>query len=111
MADELVRYNDVDARLTQVLYEHSQRLLAVWLFEVRVTLCDLLQGRIIRARAEELLASALELEADGFPREVVSERLDSAAHLEWIAGISETGQVYWGGRKNRQGKSAEDMCT
>ncbi len=106
---DFLRYSDEDARIVGVLYENSQRLLAKWLFEARVTLCDLLHGRAIRAAAWRRLEDALDIESHGAPALAVSELVDSAANLEWIATITERGQVYWGERKNRTGKSPEDM--
>lgn len=109
MAEAFVGYNDEDARIVGFLHAQSERLLNKWLFEVRVTLCDLIHGRIIRARAEQIFGEALWLEAVGASRAAVTEALENAAHLEWIATISERGQVYWGGRKNREGKTPEDV--
>ena len=75
------------------------------LSEARAALCDLLIGRRLRARAEELLSNALLLERIGVPFEVVLERLDSAAHMEWIAWNAEQGNIGWGGRLNRCGSA------
>lgn len=75
----------------------------------RIALCDLLQGRIFRIHAGELLADALELEALGlpseglFPHESLDAQITRAAHWEWVAGISERGTVAWGLRFNRCG--------
>lgn len=109
MTDFLRSYGAEEAAIVARLHEHSGRLLAQYLFEARVTLCDLLQGRFLRAHAWHRLEEALDLEARGVPEQVVTERLDNAAHLEWVASISERGQVYWGGRKNRDGRRPEDM--
>lgn len=76
------------------------------LFEVRVTLCDLLVGRYMRALAAEKLADALMIEEGGWKREAL-ERLEAAAHLEWIAVRAEMGQILWGGRMNRYGESPD----
>lgn len=69
----------------------------------RSVICDLLQGRVLRLHAEETFQSALWCEQIGAPREVVVRELERAAHWEWIAMISERGQVMWGGRLNRCG--------
>lgn len=78
------------------------------LTEQRTALCDLLIGRRLRARAEEQLAQALWCEQHQAYRSVVDEQLAQAAHWEWIATISERGQVFWGNRHNRCG-SVEDV--
>ena len=73
----------------------------------RIALCDLLQGRGLRRRAEEEFLDALELECLGLPGEsvtpwlTISERVARAAHMEWVAGLTEQGRVGWGGRINR----------
>lgn len=77
------------------------------LFEMRATLCDLLIGRWMRAIAHEKLDEALIAEEGGWRKEAL-ERLDYAAHLEWIAWRSEMGQILWGGRLTREGRSPED---
>ena len=74
------------------------------LMDYRMRLCDLLQGRIIRARGYKQLAVALELEVLGAPVTSVREALDIAVHWEWMATIAESGQVLWGGRNNRLGR-------
>lgn len=71
---------------------------------VRLMLCDVLQGRVLRLHAARVLTEALELEARGVPAEAVDEELGRAAHLEWIAARSEQGQILWGGRLNRCGR-------
>ena len=72
------------------------------LVEARTSLCDLLQGRILRAHAAEFLADALELEAlRRVPREVIDAEVARAAHAEWCATISEQGRVGGGDRHNR----------
>ena len=70
----------------------------------RIALCDLLHGQIFRARAEECLADALEMEALGrVPRVVIDAEVSRAAHMEWVACLSEQGIVAWGSRINRCG--------
>lgn len=73
----------------------------------RIALCDLLHGRIIRSWAWEELLDAVELECLGlppqsvYPHQTLDERIATAAHREWIAGLAEQGRVGWGGRVNR----------
>jgi len=72
------------------------------LLEARATLCDLLIGRSLRLRAEQVLREALACE-----RYISSDaaliHLDNAAHMEWIAVRAEQGFIRWGGRLNRCG--------
>ncbi len=79
------------------------------LFEMRATLCDLLIGRWMRAAADEKLAEALVLEEGGWMSQA-QERLDHAAHIEWIAQRAEMGQILWGGRLNRYGERPESVA-
>lgn len=79
------------------------------LFVARATLCDLLIGRWMRALAQEKFADALMIEEGGWTREAI-ERLESAAHLEWIGQRAEMGQILWGGRLNRYGERPEDAA-
>lgn len=72
----------------------------------RIELCDLLIGRTLRLRAHNTLCRALWLESGGAPQSEVLDRLDQAAHLEWIAVRAERGNIYWGGRFNRCGYQA-----
>ena len=68
----------------------------------RIALCDLFQGRILRARAGDCLAVALHLESLGdVPSAVVDVEVARACRYEWVACISEQGIVGWGGRINR----------
>ncbi len=88
--------------------EHEHQLArAKALLEARTTLCDLLIGRSARLHASEELAIALRMEAIHASPLAVTLVLCRAAHWEWIAGISERGQVAWGQRLNRCG-SPED---
>jgi hypothetical protein len=74
------------------------------LLEARVAFCDLLHGRQLRMRAEYMLAGAIVLESSyGVPSGIVTEELDRAAHMEWIAMVTERGQVCWEHRINRRG--------
>lgn len=77
------------------------------LFRARATLCDLLLGRVFRGHAERELGVAFECERYGAPPATVTEGLDRAAHLEWIAQKSEWGQILWGCRLNRDGQKPE----
>lgn len=77
------------------------------LLRARTMLCDLLQGRMIRRHAEEGLQVALDVERYGAPAEVVTKELERAAHWEWMASITERGQVLWGNRSNRCGRPEE----
>ncbi len=79
------------------------------LFMARATLCDLLIGRWMRALAQEKLADALMIEEGGWHKEAL-ERLDAAAHLEWIGARAEQGQILWGGRLNRYGERPETVA-
>lgn len=93
---------------------HTEAEREAWLFgfewpenalrRARSVICDLLQGRALRMHAEETLRAALRCEELGAPRYVVVRELERAAHWEWIAMISERGQVLWGGRLNRCGR-------
>lgn len=75
---------------------------ALLLVEQRVTLCDLLQGRVLRLRAAKCFEEALDHESlEGPQRHYFDEMLARAAQLEWIATISEQGLVSWGQRDNR----------
>lgn len=76
------------------------------LFMARATLCDLLIGRWMRMMAAEKLADALIVEEGGWMKEA-QERLDHAAHIEWIAQRAEMGQILWGGRYTRYGDRAD----
>lgn len=58
--------------------------------EARAALCDLLLGRVFRARAETALLLALYAEKLGFEA-AVDDMLDSAAHWERVAEFSERG--------------------
>lgn len=78
------------------------------LVEARVTLCDLLWGRWIRAHAEDELERALWLEEKGATGASVDDALASAAHREWMARIAEQGQVLWGNRNNRCGRVEDE---
>lgn len=77
------------------------------LFVARATLCDLLIGRWMRQLAQEKFADALIIDDGGWKGEAI-QRLEQAAHLEWIAQRAEMGQVLWGGRLNRHGERPED---
>lgn len=74
----------------------------------RVTLLDVLQGRVMRQHAWEAFEATLDTERLGAPRAVVDRCLDQAAHWEWIAGITERGQVAWGARVNRCGSAERE---
>lgn len=76
--------------------------------EARTALCDLLWGRWIRARAADLLEQALWTESQGATAASVQHLLETAAHWEWIAAISERGQLMWGMRNNRCGRAEDD---
>jgi hypothetical protein len=72
--------------------------------DARAALCDLLIGRRFRIRAREFLDAALYLDTLGATDFfILDELLGQAAHCEWLACISERGQVRWGGRLNRCG--------
>lgn len=75
----------------------------------RVKLCDLLWGRKMRSRARLELQTALSMEELGAPCEDVTRVLERAAHMEWIARVTEFGQVLWGERYDRQGRRPEDV--
>lgn len=109
MNDGIARYCEVDLRVTAILLEEAETIRARETLRWRVTLLDLLLGRSMRERARLQLEDALWIEARGWPAGAVDELLDAAAHLEWIATVSERGQVYWGGRLNRDGRRPEDM--
>jgi len=106
--DEIRAYNERDARVTFSLLEQARVIRERELFRARVMLCDLMHGRSMRERAARELGVALELEAHGAPAEAVTASLEVAAHWEWIASITEKGQVLWGERRNRDGVTAED---
>lgn len=76
------------------------------LLEQRAALCDLLMGRGIRAAAQGMLERCLELEAAGLS-DCALERLEQAAHWEWIACLVEQGRMLFGGRLNRCGYQPE----
>jgi len=73
------------------------------LLRARATLCDLLIGQGLRARAAELLRRGLELEQLAGDSRAGDFHLDSAAHAEWMAQQAEWGRIAWGGRLNRCG--------
>ena len=77
------------------------------LHNARCALCDLLVGRSFRLYAAVQLAAALDLEVGGL-REAAIDFLERAAHMEWMATISERGEVRWGGRMNRCGYQASE---
>lgn len=72
----------------------------------KVTLCDLLHGRILRLHAGELLIRGLEFERLGL-LEAAAHQLTIAAHAEWVASICEQGRVAHGQRNNRCGRPEE----
>jgi hypothetical protein len=76
------------------------------LFVQRATLCDLLIGRWLRKRANEVLLRGLEIEPLG---ENVDYHINNAARLEQIAEQAELGIVLWGGRIARDGRTPEDF--
>lgn len=108
MADEVQAYGAMDAAVTERLFETVKQREAELLWDYRLRLCDLLHGRVIRAQALKELANALELEALGAPVEAWGQALDRAAHWEWMATITERGQVLWGRRNNRLGRPEEE---
>lgn len=87
----------------------GERFDALW--KQRAVLCDLITGHMLRVRAAQMLESALESEALGFPLAIVQQDLDAAAHMEWIAEKSERGQILWGGRYDRYGRNPEGDLT
>lgn len=69
----------------------------------RLKLCDLLQGRVFRLHAEGMIVAAIDIERRWTCVDVTGQ-IERAAHFEWIALITERGQVAWGGgRFNRCG--------
>lgn len=76
----------------------------VVLWVERVMFCDLLYGRVFRGHAQGELDVALRMEALGASAEEVKRVLDRAAHMEWIASITEQGKVLWGSRRRRSGE-------
>lgn len=71
----------------------------------RATLCDLLIGRMIRARADSALEDAIFFSnTEWVPAAVVDKVLDRAVHWELMAVRAETGCILWGGRLNRCGR-------
>ena len=76
------------------------------LMRQRVALLDLLVGRRFRYHAEEALEQAVRLEFRGWDG-MADERFAQAAHIEWIASLTETGRIAFGGRLNRCGWQPE----
>lgn len=72
------------------------------LMRQRVALLDLLVGRNFRSHAEAALAQALGFESEGLDY-MADERFAQAAHIEWIASLTEAGRIAFGGRLNRCG--------
>jgi hypothetical protein len=71
----------------------------------RATLCDLLIGRMLRARAYAALEDAFYFATvEGLPAAVVDKVLNRAVHWELMAVRAETGCILWGGRLNRCGR-------
>ena len=68
----------------------------------RAALCDLLIGRTFRFHADAELQRALASERIGIP-DLADCQLAQAAHMEWIAGLTEQGRMLFGGRLNRCG--------
>ena len=106
---ETVGYSERDGVVTWVVFDAIEKRQAALLLWYRVAVCDLLHGRSFRAHAKQRLQDALDFEAGGAPRQLVTEELDVAAHMEWVALITECGQVRWGRRQNRVGESVEYM--
>jgi hypothetical protein len=97
---------------------------------LRITLCDLLIGRSFRLGAASAFEDAelsdaiaiasranlsperqqlMPLLGAAMQESLRDSKLARAAHLEWLAGISERGEVHWGGRFNRCGFQAAQL--
>lgn len=71
----------------------------------RTKFCDLLWGRHFRKLADERLQEAIDL---GWLRGCSDDVLGRAAHLEWLASITEQGLVLYGRRNNRCGRAESE---
>lgn len=68
----------------------------------QLKLCDLLIGRMFRARAIDALALALHPQP-------VPGAFETAVQQEWLAQEAEHGKIRWGARFNRNGGWAPRM--